>query len=115
MKQGVTRLVFLIGRYAIKIPNFKYSTQNFLSGCLANHNERLFCKQYKGMPQLTKVAYTYYSSIFGLINIQKRASPVLDNVKQGYIDKAYFKDVCNDFKFENFGIIGGRLVCVDYG
>ena len=30
MKKGVTRLVFKIGNYVIKIPNFTYSHKNFL-------------------------------------------------------------------------------------
>lgn len=114
MRQGVTRLVLLIGKYAIKIPNFTYSHQNFLSGCLANHNERLFCKQYKGMPQLDKVAYTYYSSLFGLLNIQRRAEIVPFDISSDRSIRESFRGVCHDFKNENFGFINDKIVCIDY-
>jgi hypothetical protein len=33
---GVTRIVLLIGRYAVKIPNFTVQHHHFLHGCYAN-------------------------------------------------------------------------------
>lgn len=112
MKKGTTRLVFLIGKYVIKIPNFTYSWQNFLTGCLANCNERTFCKQWKGMPEYNLVAKTYFSSWFGLINIQERLSPITYRVP---VANMGFQSVCSDLKYQNFGFNKkGEIVCLDY-
>jgi len=116
MKKGVTRLVFLVGRFAIKIPNFTYSWQNFLEGCLANCKEGNFCKQWKSMPELNLVAKTYFSSWFGLVNIQERVDQ-LDNPiwhVDTWCDER-FKGICSDIKNENFGVNKkGQVVCLDY-
>ena len=116
MKKGTTRLVFLLDKYAIKIPNFTYSWQNFLTGCLANCNERTFCKQWKGMPEYNLVAKTYFSSWFGLINIQEKVYTLglpiwhVDN----WVDER-FSGICSDIKTENFGFNKkGEVVCLDY-
>lgn len=117
MRKGTTRLVFLLGKYAIKIPNFTYSWQNFLTGCLANCNERTFCKQYKGMLEYNLVAKTYFSSWFGLINIQERLEPLHYEMydPDGAV-REFFKGICSDIKSSNFGFRAGSksLVCLDY-
>jgi len=91
--------------------------QNFLTGCLANHNERLFCKQFRKLDQIDLVAKTYFGCWFGLINIQERVEPLKIDIKLLPELKDLFEHICKDFKSENFGFsnINGGIVCIDHG
>lgn len=110
MKNGVTRLVFFVGKYVIKIPNFTHCHLHFLNGCYANCAERNYCKMFNGMPEfLNLVAKSYFCSWFGLIQIQQRVQICTE-----HIDYDAFENVCSDRKPSNFGTIDGRIVCVDY-
>lgn len=108
---GVTRLVFLIGRYAIKIPNFTYSHLHFLNGCYSNWSERHVTKL-KIEEFQVKTAPTLFCSWFGLLSVQIRAEPRIADLTEA--EKDYFKNQTTDIKPQNFGYIKGRLVCVDY-
>ena len=110
---GVTRIVFLVGNYAIKIPNFLYSHQHFLQGCYANWSERTYCKQMKGIEELSiKVTPTIFCFLFGLLSIQKRCNPLERDLTEAEVE--YFKHQTTDVKKENFGILNGVVVCIDY-
>ena len=114
MKKGATRLVFKIGVYVVKIPNFLYNHLNFLNGCYSNYSERQYCKMFKKMPEFYDlVAPSLFCSIFGLIQIQRFCSPLnseiseqdlirLENVRKG------------ESKSTNFGVFKGKIVCVDF-
>lgn len=113
---GVTRIVILIGKYAIKVPNFTYSHDNFLKGCSANWNERAFCRMFKnttGTEIYHRVAPSYFCSWFGLIQIQARCNPYADSLSKTALEYL-FNQVCTDIKSDNIGIYKGRLVCFDY-
>lgn len=114
---GCTRIVFLVGRYAIKIPNFLYCHQHFLQGCYANWSERQFCLSFKKVEKtenfIWKVAYSYWCGWFGLFQIQARCEPLERDLTGCEI--MFYNDVCGgDNKKENFGWYQGRLVCIDY-
>ena len=111
-KIGTTRIVFLIGRYAIKLSNHGYCHQHFLQGCYANWAERNYCKMFKDLPIGDMVAPSIFCSWFGLFQIQKRCEPLNRDLTAK--EEKMFKDVCTDIKAENFGIYEGRLVCLDY-
>jgi len=115
--KGITRIVFLVGKYAIKIPNFRYEHGHFLQGCYANWSERNFCKSFKNATYEENmyewVAPSYFCSWFGLIQIQARCEPYLDDLTT--IQKKFYKPLCGtDFKRTNFGLLKGKLVCLDY-
>jgi hypothetical protein len=113
MKKGVSRIVFLVGKFAIKIPNFTYCHLHFLHGCYANWSERDYCSKFAYYePVLQKVAKSYFCSWFGLIQIQARCEPNTKELSPQEVE--YFKDVCTDIKPENFGYYRGKLVCLDY-
>jgi len=112
VRKGVTRLVFLIGNYAIKIPNFTVQHSHFLQGCYANWSERMYTKMFKNLPEIDRVAPTYFCSWFGLISIQQRVTELTRHLSEEEID--YFKHQTTDIKSANFGYFQGRLVCVDY-
>ena len=116
-KKGVTRIVILTKNYAIKIPNFLYQHNHFLQGCYANWSERMLYKMWKDYtdePNLRElIAPSYFCSWFGLIQIQKRVALLNRDLTKG--EKKKFKIVAStDLKKENFGILDGRIVCVDY-
>lgn len=114
--KGTTRLVLVTKYFVIKVPNFTYSQQNFLSGCLANYNERWFCRKFKMLPEIELVAKTYFTSWFGLFNIQERVFPLDYDIKEYPEIKETYKHVCKDFKSDNFGETKtGTTVCLDYG
>ena len=116
IKFGVTRIVLLVGIYAIKIPNFLYSHLHFLQGCYSNYSERRYCKMMYGVSNnqyYDKVSPSYFCSWFGLIQIQARCKPIEFDIDDDLID--YFADVSSgDNKKENFGLFNNQIVCLDY-
>lgn len=116
-RQGVTRIVILIGEYAIKIPNFTVCHKHFLQGCYANWSERDYYKnsinkQYENN-MVEWVAPSYFCLWFGLVQIQARCIPLLKNLNEE--QREFYKPlVWGDNKKENFGWYKGKLVCLDY-
>lgn len=115
IKKGINRIVFVFKTFVIKIPRH-YSHYHFLQGCYANWAERNFCKENKNnFEKLYRVTPSIYCSIFGLCQIQLRATQPLKyalNKRQ----KEKFRLICGgDYKKSNFGYYRGQIVCVDYG
>lgn len=101
---GIIRIVFLIGKYVFKIPNFRCSHRNWLQGCSANWNERVVIKTFKDteIKSYSKIAPTYFCIWFGLLSIQQRTTPLKRDLNNE--EKEYFKHlVWGDNKRENFG------------
>lgn len=114
---GITRIVLLIGKYAIKIPNFTYEHRHFLQGCCANWSERKYNKDFNDVyytgNMYEYVAPSYFCSWFGLIQIQARCEPMLEDLTNE--QKEFYYPLCGtDSKKENFGWYKGKLVCLDY-
>lgn len=117
MKKGVTRIVFLCKNLVIKIPNYQYSMTNFLKGCNANWSERIYYKTFKNAVfkdnMVDFVSPSYFCAWFGLFQIQKRCEPMWRDLTDK--EKAFFEPLCGtDNKKENFGILNGKIVCIDY-
>ncbi len=113
-KRGITREVFLIGSYAIKIPKLKYGWHKFLCGLLANMQETEFSKT--GWSELCPVTFSIPG---GWLLIMRRARPLtLDEFLS--FDPFKFRDrpeytVPVEHKQDSFGILDGRIVAIDYG
>ena len=113
IKKGVTRIVFVFDSFVIKIPNFLYSHQNFLNGCLSNWSERKFTKDFKDIPYYSyKICPTVFASWFGLFSIQPRAIVLKRELTDEELKD--FKYITPETKLVNFGYYEGRLVCLDY-
>lgn len=117
IKSGITRIVFLIGNYAFKIPNFNYGHDHFLQGCYSNWSERKYYKSFINANYdenlVDFVAPSYFCVLFGLFQIQARCQPILDDLSEE--QKEFYKPLCStDNKKENFGIYKNRIVCLDY-
>jgi hypothetical protein len=116
---GATRLVLLVGRWAIKVPRIT-SWKLFLHGLLANMQEAEFSKA--GWPELCPVLWSIPG---GLLVVMKRAVPVTDGwwkTRQDVIDRVFNPRrgyvVPVERKQDSFGWLDsedGRLVAVDYG
>lgn len=112
IKQGQTRIVFLVGNYAIKIPNFLKGYKQFLYGLISNLQEKEFSRT---NPYLLPVKHSLFGS---LIVIMPRCI-VLDKnlpLKAFYVittSLGVYPKV--DYKPESFGIWKGRVYVIDYG
>lgn len=111
LKKGATRLVFLIGGWAVKIPNFTYSHANFLNGCHANWQERVVTR-YRLPEFIERAAPCVFCAWFGLLSVMRRVEINTEPLTRE--QKKYFKNQTTDYKPCNFGYLNGRLVCVDY-
>lgn len=113
-KRGITRIVFIFKNFVIKIPNFRYKHNHFLQGCYANWSEREYTKNFKCLPQFYNlIAPSYFCSWFGLIQIQAKCQPKLEDLTEE--EKLIYINLCGtDNKKENFGWYKKRLVCLDY-
>jgi hypothetical protein len=118
-KTGVTRLVFPVGKYVIKIPNFLDNHKHFLVGCAANWGERRLWKSFKGVYATDEDVWDYWiptlwCSWFGLISLQLKGSPLSDQ-DWGYVQEhSIYKEACSDFKRENFVKLDSKIYCCDY-
>lgn len=74
--KGTTRWVFLIGKYAIKIPSLS-SWKQFLKGLLANMQEREFSRMDKSSWHYNLIADVYYCDFLGFLLIMERADYTL--------------------------------------
>jgi hypothetical protein len=114
---GITRTVFLIGKYAIKVPCGRYGWQKWLRGLLANLQEREWSKA--NYPELCPVLF---SDPFGVVVVMPRAE-ILDRPLTPGEYHAMFEDIYpergyripSENKPDSFGYLNGRLVAVDYG
>lgn len=117
MQLGITRMVWLVGKYAIKIANPIYNHEHFLDGCRANWSERNYYKSFINADyaenMVAHVAPSLFCSWFGLLQIQRRCIPLEKELNEK--QKEFFKPLCRqDNKKENFGWYNGKIVCLDY-
>ncbi|MDP3740344.1 MAG: hypothetical protein Q8R02_23355 [Hyphomonadaceae bacterium] len=113
-RQGITREVILIGRYAIKVPRIVYGWRMFLCGLLANMQEREFARA--GWPELCPVTFSIPG---GWLVVMRRARPLTPAEWSDF--RPY--DFCNlddrvipaEAKYDSFGVLDGSIVAVDYG
>lgn len=111
-REGVTRTVFLIGPWAIKVPSlrthglgFSVLLWSFCRGILANQSEA----QWSGIDGVCPVRL----SLAGLINIYPRCEPV-EHYLGDYADIGPSMLPLGDCKPQNLGLLHGRIVWVDY-
>lgn len=110
-KNGVTRLVILIGPYAFKFPRFDLSWKMGLHGLLSNMQEAAFSKIKN--PK-TKYCPTLFSIPGGFMNVQQRAKPLSDK-QWNNLSCLTFKGYIHEMKRDGFGVIGRKVVILDYG
>jgi hypothetical protein len=108
--EGTTRVVFLIGKYAIKLPALR-SWKLFLRGILANLDENLW---YKSSPAEWKLKMCpVVFSFVGFILIARRARPIPYHIYED-LDLKQYEPLPVDPKQSNFGWYDHRIVLIDY-
>ncbi len=114
--QGATRRVFLLGEWAIKVPNFFDGWLPGIMGLKSNMQERDFTTlEWRG---LCPVLFSFWG---GWLVIMKRARPLSDEewscfqpqLSQWLVEKDGV--IPAEMKRSSFGVLSGRVVCVDYG
>lgn len=113
MKKGTTRVVYLIGGYAIKIPRIN-RWKSFLRGILANMDERMWYK-HSPVDWKNKMCPSLLCLFGGFILICKRATPITQTIwDNGTIKKEDFYPIPMDYKAINFGWYKSEIVLIDY-
>jgi len=111
---GISRDVFLIGKYAFKFASPRYGYKNFLQGLLANIQEATFSKA--GWPELCPVLA---ATPGGFLIIMPRVRVMTDEEFEGFDYVGFvFGDDYNipaEAKSDSFGWLDGKIVAVDYG
>jgi hypothetical protein len=113
-RQGCTRIVLLVGEYAIKLPNALHGWPLFLQGLLANINER---KTWTASHS-ELLCPVLWSSWGGWLLVMRRAVPCrwLD---EGGEEIDYSRWIVEGFggddKPTNYGVLNGHVVKLDYG
>ena len=105
---GATRIVLLVGGYAVKLPRLN-TWRTFLNGLLANMQEREF--SLTGWPELCPVLFSFPG---GWLVVMRRARP-LTYCEFEAVDMRGFGGIPVEGKRDSFGWLDGRIVAVDYG
>lgn len=109
IREGCYRIVFLIGKYAIKIPNFRYEWRHFIYGIYSNIQEYNGWTYTKN-PLLCPVIWKSFGCF---IIVMKRCDPISSAV---LIDYEKWEEIGfgGDDKHDNYGYLNGRIVKLDY-
>lgn len=126
---GATRIVIICRTKVIKFPRF-WSLEVFLRGWLCNITEKdnwhilnKFCMNElsNGHPLRSAFAPVNKNYLWGFFVVMKRASPVPHEDIQSCIslwksnsDWDLIKSYCSDPNMNNFGMIDGSIVVIDY-
>lgn len=113
MIHGSTRSVFLVGRFAIKIPRC-WSWRTILTGLLANLQEAEWART-----EWASLCPVLYANCGGFFLVMKRARPLTDAEWAALdVDAFLSQEGCRlpvEAKRDSFGMLGERVVAVDYG
>ncbi|MBZ9715514.1 hypothetical protein [Deinococcus multiflagellatus] len=111
MRWGATRVVLLLGPWAVKWPN-PATWRSFLQGLLANDQETRFAFADLGWP-LCPVLWALPG---GAVLVQRRARP-LTEAEFAALPREAWTDLQDlvEWKRDSFGVLDGQVVAVDYG
>lgn len=109
---GQTRLVFVIGQIAIKIPNFLKGYRQFLYGIISNHQENFYSGSSK---YLLPVLFSFPGSCI-IIMPKCVLFTKVPNLKLFHKITTNLGDYPKvDYKAESFGTWKGKMYVIDYG
>jgi hypothetical protein len=110
--QGASRMVLLVGPYALKFPTVK-RWELFLHGLLSNMQEAKFSAT--NWPELCPVLFALPG---GLLVVMPRCTTLSEKLTreeyQAFTDRPDYV-IPAENKADSFGYMNGRLVAVDYG
>lgn len=114
VRHGITRTVFLVGKYAIKVPIIRvpWAWQHRVQGLMANLVERNTYHAWKKYPfdagcELCPVLWCSWG---GFVIVMRRA----DDYPHISVLNEHQCSLSSDIKPENYGMLNGNVVCLDY-
>jgi hypothetical protein len=124
VRSGVTRTVLLTRRYAVKVPSLRGVYPGGARGRLAGAARGLLANQseatWSGYPTLAgRVAPVLWSGLLGLVQVYPRCAPLDAEVEAAFqagFDalKPRLDPDPGDDKPDNYGLLNGRVVRLDY-
>jgi hypothetical protein len=114
IRTGISRTVILIGRWAVKVPSARGHMPGGPRGRLAGFCHGILDNQSEATwstfePWHGRIAPVRRSWLLGIVNVYPRCTPPPTGVQPFTMDVDP-----GDGKPDNFGILNGRLVRVDY-
>lgn len=112
-KSGITREVFIIGNYAIKIPSVR-SWKGFLWGLLANMQEKVWwgCRD-------TRLCPVLFSLPSGFLAVMPKVKVMTDDEFDGFDHQTFINQppyrIPVESKSDSFGWLDNEVVAIDYG
>lgn len=110
---GSTRLVLLIGGYAIKIPRGDDNSfgifLGILRGWIGNRTEYMWSKQ-DLFPFLNRVVFSF---LFSFIIVQRRVEMITEE-EFFSLEKADYPFGGFEWKLDSFGKVNDKIVVIDY-
>jgi hypothetical protein len=116
IRTGVTRTVFLVGRWAVKVPSLRGGMHrgewlaSFCQGVLSNRSERQW-HDFEGWHG--QVAPVLHSWLGGIVQVYPRCEPV-EGDDYWAREQPDMDPEPGDRKASNYGRLDGRLVRIDY-
>jgi hypothetical protein len=115
IRRGCYRIVFLIGRYAIKIPNITDGFELFLKGLLQNIQEATTFKR-KQDHRLCPVLLSLNGFILVMTRAKELEAAPSEESLHAFIHAEPSYRWCVELKSNSFGVLpDGRMVAIDYG
>lgn len=110
---GISRTVYLVGPYAIKVPCARYGWAKWLRGLIANLQERSI-----GRAGLEGVCPVLFADPLGFVVVMPRAEPLPGDLSaeayDRFVNRADYV-IPAENKADSFGYLNGELVALDYG
>lgn len=116
IRSGYSRVVILIGPYAVKIPNF-FFWKGFLYGLVGNmHEVQWYRHSSEDMKRLCPIRFAIPG---GWLVVMSRARDMTRDEWDGFDAMEFIGSGQNTIpvepKMNSFGWLDGRIVAVDYG
>lgn len=112
-KSGITREVFIIGNYAIKVPSMR-SWKGFLWGLLANMQEKVWWND-----KDKRLCPVLFSLPGGFLAVMPKVTVMTDDEFDGFDYESFIHlhpyDIPVESKSDSFGYLDGKVVAIDYG
>ena len=110
MPAGVYRRVFLIGRFAVKLPRLRH----FLGGLCSNRWEREMWRTWQPVFGWGTLCPVLFADPAGFMVVMPRAEQPVDAADVAALPDAY-PGTTAELKPDDYGRLRGRVVAVDYG
>jgi hypothetical protein len=111
MPHGAFRRVFLIGRFAIKVPRPRFA----LRGLCCNRWEREMWQRWRSVFGWENLCPILFADPVGLVVVMPRAEQPVTDDEIRTATPLYFPEPTYKYDAQDFGRVNGRVLAVDYG